>query len=60
MEKVIITSAVLTVVRMCGNEDTYVLIVRGVQLGTDILVLTEIKSVYNLRASNGHKTVKNP
>ena len=48
MEKAIITSAVLTVVRMCGNEDTYVIIVRDMLLGTDTLVLTEMKSLYNL------------
>lgn len=29
LEKAILTSTMLTVVRMWGNEDTYVLIVRG-------------------------------
>lgn len=58
MEKAVITSAILTV-GTWGNEDTHALIVRGMQTGTDILVLSGIKSVSNLGASNGHKTEKN-
>lgn len=47
LEKAIIASDTLSVVRMWGNGDTSVLRVRGMQTAVDILVLSEIKSVYN-------------
>lgn len=44
---------------MWGNGDTCVLRVRGMQTTIDILVLSEIKSVYNLWTSKEHKIEKN-
>lgn len=47
LEKAVITSAMLTVARM-WRTDTYVLTVSSRQPGTDFLVLSEIKSIYNM------------